>query len=209
MSTNTTTTTPTPPSHSSTEHKAPRRAPVPLNGVDTPALFATINVVKSQPELARFRFRATSRWISGTHTRTRIEAFDGAGGTHKHLTSVEHDADHPAVLCGADKGPTPVEVVLHALGSCLMAGIANISAARGVRLTEAEAVIEGDIDLRGLLGISDEVRNGYKALRVTFHIKGDAPPEKLREIVDQSRRRSAVYDLLTRGTDVQIAMRIA
>jgi uncharacterized OsmC-like protein len=181
-----------------------RREPMPLNGVDTPTLFATINAVREQPELARFRFRASNRWLRGTHSRSRIESFSGAGGEHAHATDFQFDADHPKVLVGQDQGPTPVEVVLHALASCLTAGIGNIAAARGVALNEVESTVEGEIDLRGLLGISDEVRNGYNQIRVSFKISGNAPPEKLREIVDQSRRRSAVFDVITNSVPVEI-----
>jgi uncharacterized OsmC-like protein len=179
---------------------------VPRNGVDVPNLFATIGVVRDQPELAKFRFRATNRWVAGTHSRTTIEQFSGAGGDHSHTQTFTYDADHPTVLVGLDQAPTPVEFLLHALGSCLMAGIANIAAARGVTLSSVEASIEGDIDLRGILGISNEVRNGYQQLRVEFHIDGDASPEVLREIVEQSRDRSAVYDVLTHGVDVSVTV---
>jgi uncharacterized OsmC-like protein len=186
--------------------RKPRPDPVPRNGVDTPALFATIGAVKSQPELARFRFRATNRWIAGTHSRTRMEAFTGAGSVHTHGTDFQYDGDHPAVLCGADQGPTPVEFILHALASCLTAGIANIAAARGVNLTSVESTVEGDIDLQGILGLSEEVRNGYQGIRVNFRIRGDAPEAKLAEIVAQSRARSAVFDILTGQVPVSIAV---
>ena len=178
--------------------------PMARNGVDVPNLFGTINVVRNQPDLAQFRFRATNRWVIRTHSRTTIETFFGAGGEHAHIKEYTYDADHPAVLVGADQGPTPVEFLLHALGSCLMAGVANIASARGVALTAVEARIEGDIDLQGLLGISKEVRNGYRQLRVDFRIAGDAPDETLRMIVEQSRARSAVFDVLTNGVDVVI-----
>lgn len=181
-----------------------RREPMPMNGVDTPALFATINVVKSQPALGQFQFRATNRWVTGTNSQTRIEGFSGAGGEHAHATTFEYGADHPAVLVGADRAPTPVEFLLHALASCLTAGIGNIAAARGVRLDSVESRLEGDIDLRGILGLSDEVRNGYQRIKVSFTVKGDAPPEKLRELVEQSRARSAVYDVLTKGVSVEV-----
>ena len=148
---------------------------VPLNGVDTPTLFATINAVGNQPELARFQFRATNRWLEGTHSRTRIESFSGAGSEHVHTATFQYDADHPAVLVGGDRGPTPVEFLLHALATCLTAGIANIAAARGVKLTEVASTIEGDIDLRGVLGLSNDVRNGYRQIRAMFTIEGDAP----------------------------------
>lgn len=180
------------------------RQRVPLNGVDTPALFATLDAVKAQPQLARFQFRATNRWLAGTHSRSRIETFSGAGGEHRHTGLIEFDADHPAVLVGADHAPTPVEFLLHAIAACITSGIGNIAAARGVTLTEVESTVEADIDLRGILGLSDQVRNGYEQMRVHFHVKGDAPPEKLQAIVAQAKARSAVFDVLTNGTVVDI-----
>ena len=182
----------------------PTRERKPMNGVDVPALFATINVVRENTALAKFQFRATNHWIKATHSRSRIESFSGAGGEHQHVSEFSFDGDHPAVLCGADNGPTPVEFLLHALASCLTAGIGNIAAARGVQLTEVRSEVSGDIDLQGLLGLSDDVRPGYQGLAIRFHVTGDAPAEKLREIVEQSRRRSAVYDVLTRGVPVRI-----
>ena len=178
----------------------------PLNGVDTPTLFATINAVKDNRELAKFKWRATNKWIQGTKSRATIEKFDGAGGEHEHKKSYAYDADHPAVLCGEDEGPTPVEFLLVALTSCITSGIANIAAARGVKLTSVESTIEGDMDLQGILGLSDEVRNGYQNLKLTFDIKGDAPEEKLRQIVEQSRARSAVFDVLSNGTPVNVSV---
>jgi uncharacterized OsmC-like protein len=186
-----------------------RRERVPMNGVDTPTLLATINAVKGQPELAKFQFRASSRWLAGTHSRSRSEAFSGAGGTHRHEHDFQFDADHPKVLVGGGAGPTPVEYLLHGLAACLTAGIANVAAARGVKLREVESTVEGDIDLRGIFGLSDEVRNGYQGIRVSFRIAGDAPQEKLREIVEQSRARSAVFDVLTNGTRVEIDVNAA
>jgi uncharacterized OsmC-like protein len=181
-----------------------KRVPVPLNGVDTPTLFATIGAVGAQPELAKFQFRASNRWISGTHSRGKIESFFGAGSEQKHVRAFEYDADHPAVLVGKDEGPTPVEFLLQGLLACLTAGIGNIAAARGVKLTKVDSKIEGDIDLRGILGLSNEVRNGYQKLRVSFDIEGDAPKEKLQAIVEQSKARSAVFDVLTNGVPVEI-----
>ena len=180
------------------------RERVPLNGVDTPTLFATIDAVTGQPGLAAFRFTATNRWLKGTHSRSRIETFSGAGGEHRHTGAIDFDADHPAVLVGADNAPTPVEFLLHALAACITSGIGNIAAARGVKLTEVESRIEGDIDLRGILGISDQVRNGYSGIRVHFRIAGDAPAEKLQAIVEQAQARSAVFDVLTNGTAVNV-----
>jgi uncharacterized OsmC-like protein len=174
------------------------------NGVDVDMLFATLNAVKSQPEAAKFQFRASNRWISGTHSRTTISEFYGVGEERAHERTFTSDADHPHVLTGNDNAPTPAEHLLHALAGCLTAGIGNIAAARGVTLTEVESTLEGDIDLLGILGLSDTVRNGYQQLRVHFRIRGDADDETLRSIVEQSRARSAVYDVVTNGVPVSI-----
>jgi uncharacterized OsmC-like protein len=186
--------------------QTPKRERTPLNGVDVPNLFATINVVRENPPLAKFQFRTKHRWLKGTHSRGTIETFSGAGGEHTHKTTFTVDADHPAVLVGDDNAPLPVEYVLYGLGACIIGGIANIAAARGVTLTEVEASIEGDMDLRGILGLSPEVRNGYEGIRATFAIKGDAPAERLREVVEQARARSAVFDIITNRVPVQIGI---
>jgi len=178
----------------------------PRNGVDTPTLIATLNAVKATPSLAKFRFRASNKWVSGTYSESRVESFSGAGGEHSHQTAFRYGADHPAVLVGEDRGPTPIEFLLHGLAACIAAGIGNIAAARGITLTSVESRVEGDIDLRGLLGLSDTVRNGYEGIRISFDIAGDAPAEKLRQIVEQSRARSAVFDVLTNGVPVEFSI---
>ena len=182
-----------------TASKKARRTPVPMNGVDTPALFATINAVGAQPELAKFQFRAKSHGLSGTHSQSTMHGFFGAGAEHTHVAPYTAEGDHPAVLTGADAAPTPVEWVLHALASCLTAGIGTIAAARGSNSTGSSWTVEGDIDLRGVLGLSGEVRNGYQDIKVSFEIDGDASPEQLQKIVMQSKARSAVYDIVTNG----------
>ena len=126
-------------------------ARLPLNGVDTPNLLATINFVAGQPELAKFQFRAHNEWIEGTHSKTVMNGFFGAGQEQKHEKPHYADADHPAILCGGDNAPTPVEWLLHGLAGCLMAGVANIAAARGIKLTKVKCSVDGDIDLRGIL----------------------------------------------------------
>ena len=178
----------------------------PLNGVNTPVLMATINAVKENPALANFRFRASSRWIDGTYSESRVESFTGAGGEHQHQSEFSFGADHPAVLVGQDRGMTPVEFLLHGLAACITAGIGNIAAARGIKLSSVTSRVEGAIDLRGILGLSSEVRSGYRDIRIAFEIAGDAPPDKLREIVEQSRARSAVFDVLTNGVPVELVI---
>jgi uncharacterized OsmC-like protein len=174
------------------------------NGVDVPTLFATLDAVKGQRDLARFTFRAKNRWVSGTHSQSTSQGFYGAGQEHEHQRTFVFDADHPAVLVGKDNGPTPVEFLLYALASCITAGIGNISASRGVTLTRVESTVVGDIDLQGIFGMSDQVRNGYQQVQLRVAIEGDAPAEVLREIVEQSRSRSAVYDVLTSGIPVTV-----
>lgn len=176
----------------------------PINGVDVPTLFATLDAVKEAPEAARFQFRATNRWIRGTHSRTTIEGFYGVGQEQQHRSEYVLEADHPEVLTGADNAPSPVEIVLHGLAACLTAGIGNIASARGIELTSVESRLEGDIDLRGLLGLSDEVRNGFERIRATFRIAGNATAEQLRAVVEQSRARSAVFDIVTNGVPVDV-----
>jgi uncharacterized OsmC-like protein len=173
--------------------------------VDVPTLFATLDAVKASPEIADFQFRARNVWVSGTHNRSTIQGFYGAGQEDASRTEpFTYDADHPAILVGGNNGPTPVEFLLHAIAACLTSGLANIASARGVNLHRVESTVEGDIDLLGILGLSGEVRNGYRQIRVSFLVDGDATPEQLKGLVEQSRLRSAVYDVLTNGTDVVI-----
>jgi uncharacterized OsmC-like protein len=187
------------------EMPAPARPPrVAMNGVDTPKLFATIAAVAGQPPLARFQFRAQGEWLWGTHSRSTMSGYAGAGGEHMRKAAHTAEADHPAVLCGEDAGPTPVEYLLHALSACLTAGIANIAAARGVALQSVNCRMVGDIDLQGILGISDKVRNGFQAIRAEVALEGDAPPETLRKIVAQAVARSAVFDVLANGVPVTV-----
>lgn len=174
------------------------------NGVDTATLFATLDAVKQAPAAAQFQFRAHNRWVSGTHSRSTIHDFFGVGEERTHEVPTAHDSDHPAVLVGSDQGPTPVEYVLHALAGCLTAGLANIAAARGIELTEVTSTVEGDIDLNGILGLDPTVRNGFQQIRVSFDVKGDAPAEKLQELVEQSRARSAVFDVITGTVPVSV-----
>jgi uncharacterized OsmC-like protein len=174
------------------------------NGVDTAALFATIDAVDRQRDLAAFQFRASNTRQNGTHSRTTVSTFRGAGGEQAHTAVFEFDADHPVVLTGKDNGPTPVEYMLVGLASCLTAGIANIAAARGVELRSVTSTVEGDIDLQGILGLSGDVRNGYQQVRVNFSIDADAPAETIRGIVAQSQARSAVFDVMTNGVPVSV-----
>ena len=177
------------------------------NGVDTEKLFATLNLIERQPELARFQFRASNRWIDGSHNRSTIKSFYAAGG--EDTTRSEEfviDAGEPAILLGSDTGPNPAESLLHALAACLTTTIVYVAAARKVELTSVESTLTGDMDVRGALGVDDGPRNGFERISVAFRVTGDAPEDKLREIVERAQKRSAVYDMVTNGVPVVVEM---
>jgi uncharacterized OsmC-like protein len=175
------------------------------NGVDTEQLFGTLDAIKAEPSLARFQFRARNRWIEGAHNRTTIRGFYAANREDtSRAEGFVLDAGEPAILLGSDTGPNPAECLLHALAACLTTSLVYVAAARGVHLTEVESTLEGDMDVRGALGLSDEHRNGFEHVRVSFRVEGDAPEEKLREVVERARQRSAVFDMVTNGMPVTV-----
>jgi len=174
------------------------------NGVDTHHPLRHARRGEGRSGSGQVPVPGAQRWVSGTHSQTTIHDFFGVGEERTHEEASVHDVDHPKVLVGGDNGPTPVEYVLHALAGCLTAGLANIAAARGVELTEVTTTVEGDIDLNGILGLNDGIRNGFEQIRVSFDVKGDAPAEKLRQVVEQSRARSAVFDIITNSVPVSI-----
>lgn len=177
----------------------------PLNGVNLEQLFGTINAIKATPSLAKFQFRATNQWIDGGHNRTTIKDFYGAGQEDtSRTTPFVLDNDEPAVLLGEDRGANPVEFVLHALAGCLTTSLIYQAAAQGIRVYEVSTQFEGDLDLRGFLGLSETVRNGYEDVRVTMRIKADAPPEKLEELCLLAQQRSPVFDIVTRPVPVTV-----
>jgi uncharacterized OsmC-like protein len=175
------------------------------NGVDTEQMFGTLDAIKAQPEIARFQFRATNRWIGGAHNRSTIKDFWAAGQEDTSREEAWHlDAGEPAILLGSDTGPNPAEYLLHALAACLTTSIVYVAAARGVQLTEVESTLVGDMDVRGALGLDDDYRNGFERIGIAFKISGDAPEEKLREVVERAQKRSAVYDMVTNGVPVDV-----
>ncbi|MGQ7830150.1 OsmC family protein [Altererythrobacter sp. Z27] len=179
-------------------------ARVAMNGVDVPAFVATLGAVDATREIGNFNFRAHGKWVAGTHSQVEFDDYFGACAEGRHEKKHTVDADHLTVLCGADNGPTPVELVLGALSSCIMAGIGNIASMRQVKLNSVETKAEGDINLNGILGIDTSVRNGFNAIRLTVKIDGDADAETLEKIVNQSIARSAVFDILTNGVPVAV-----
>ena len=180
------------------------------NGVDTGPLFPTLELLKEKPELARFQFRASNRWIDGAHNRSIIKDFHGAGQEDtSRAKAFVVDAGEPAILLGSDTGPNPAEYLLHALAACLTTTLVYVAAARGVRLTEVESALEGELDIRGAFGLSDTHRNGFEKIQAHFTVKGDASDEKLREVVERAQQRSAVFDMVTNGVPVKVELTTA
>jgi uncharacterized OsmC-like protein len=175
------------------------------NGIDTAQVYGTLDALRAQPELARFAFRATNRWINGTHSRSTIQGLWGAGGedTSREIP-FEVDASEPPVLFGHNEAPNPAEYVLHALAGCLTLTIVNVAAARKVTLTEVSSTLEGVLDARGATGLDGSYRNGFERVTVSFSIKGDAPAEKLQEIVERAKARSVVYDIVANPVQVDV-----
>ncbi len=183
-------------------------APTLPNGVNVEALLGAREAFKGGTSLTEFQWRARNEWIDGTHSRTVIDDFSGAGGPQSHKAPPQvHDADHPELFAATDNGATPAEFVLHAIASCLTGGVAAVAANRGVKLNSVSSSIEGDMDLQGILGMDPDVRNGYSTIRVNFEIDADADDETVARIVQQSIKRSAVYDVLTGNVAVEVTVK--
>ncbi len=174
------------------------------NGVNVEALFGAREALEKAPEAAQFKWRATVKWVNGTQSRSTIESFYGLGAEQKHKQPYSIDADHPEVFAAEDRGATPVEIVLAGLASCLTAGVAAVAQARKVQLRSVSATLEAGMDIRGILGVDSDVRNGYDDIKVTFHIDADASQKDIEALVAQSQKRSAVYDIITNPTNVTV-----
>jgi uncharacterized OsmC-like protein len=174
------------------------------NGVNVQALLDAREALKGAPEAAKFTWRATCKWQDGTHSKTDVGGFFGLGQEQHHKTETSFDADHPEIFASQDNGITPIEYVLVGLASCLTAGVAAVAQNRGVQLRSVESKLEGTMDIRGILGIDSEVRNGYDDIKVTFKIDSDAPRKDIEAIVAQSQKRSAVYDVITNPVNVTV-----
>jgi len=179
-------------------------APTADNGVNVAHLLGARQALTDAPEAAKFSWRARCDWVRGTHIRTTMLSFFGLGQEHTHRQVFAIDGDHPEIFASEDNGPTPTEIVLAALASCLTAGVATVASNRGVQLHSVATTLEGDMDLQGILGIDGDVRNGFDAIRVTFDIDADATPEEVEAIVAQSQKRSAVFDIIANPTTVTV-----
>ena len=174
------------------------------NGVNVAALLGAREALTATPVAAGFKWRATSEWQRGTHSRATVDGFYGLGGEQKHRQAFQFDTDHPEVFASEDHGATPVEMVLVGLAGCLSAGVAAVAQNRNIQLKSVTATIEGDMDLQGILGIDSEVRNGFNGITVKYQIDADAKREDIEALVAQSQKRSAVYDIVTNPTNVTV-----
>jgi uncharacterized OsmC-like protein len=176
------------------------------NGVNVTALLGAREALEKAPEAAQFKWRASCQWLDGTHSRSTIGNFFGLGAEQSRDTTFTIDADHPKVFASEDNAPTPVELVLSGLAGCLTAGVAAIAQRRGIQLHSVKASLEADMDIQGILGIDDEVRNGFGAIRVHFDISADASEDDIKALVAQSQKRSAVFDVVTNPTNVFVTV---
>ena len=174
------------------------------NGVNVAALLGARQALSDAPEAARFKWRATSQWLKGTHSRGTVEGFFGLGGEQSHRRPFQFDSDHPEIFASEDNGATPVELVLVALAGCLTAGVAAVAQNRNIQLKSVQATIEAPMDLQGILGIDADVRNGFDRIKVHYEIDADASAEDIAALVAQSQKRSAVFDVITNPTDVAV-----
>jgi uncharacterized OsmC-like protein len=174
------------------------------NGVNVEALLGAREALTGAPEAAQFQWRANCTWVNGTHSRTSVEGFFGLGEEQRHRTEFSFDADHPEIFASEDNGATPVELVLAGLASCLTAGVAAVAQNREIQLRSVSATLEGDMDVRGILGIDADVRNGFDGIKVTYNIDADASPDDIKSLVAQSQKRSAVYDIISNPTNITV-----
>jgi len=174
------------------------------NGVNVDALLEAREVLTGAPEAAKFQWRATCKWVNGTHSHSTVEGFFGLGEEQKHKTTFSFDADHPQIFASEDNGATPVEMVLVGLASCLTAGVAAVAQNREIQLRSVKATLEGGMDIQGILGIDSDIRNGFDGIKVTYDIDADASKADIEALVAQSQKRSAVYDIVTNPTNVTV-----
>jgi uncharacterized OsmC-like protein len=174
------------------------------NGVNVGALLEAREALTETPEAAQFQWRATCKWVNGTHSNTTIQSFFGLGEEQSHRTEFSYDADHPELFASEDIGATPVEMVLVGLASCLTAGIAAVAQHRDIQLNSVSATLEGGMDVQGILGIDSDVRNGFDGIKVHYDIDADASEDDIKALVAQSQKRSAVFDIVTNPTNVTV-----
>jgi uncharacterized OsmC-like protein len=173
-----------------------------INGLDTEELKGAMDALKDNDSISQFNFRVNNKWINGGHNHTSINEYYGLGKQNSRSGSFELDADEPPALFGEDHGANPVEHLLHSLAACVTTSMVYHAAARGIEIQELESTLEGDLDLRGFLGLKEGIRPGYRNIRINFRVKSDAPVDELRELC----KLSPVYDMVTNTVPVDITV---
>lgn len=176
------------------------------NGVNVEALLGAREALTAAPEAARFIWRAAAEWKGGTHTESSVQRFFGLGEEQSHKNEFVYDTDHPEIFASEDKGSTPVEMVLVGLAGCLTAGIAAVAQNRDIQLNSVKATIDAPMDIQGILGIDADVRNGFDSITVNYEIDADASADDIAALVAQSQKRSAVFDIITNPTNVNVVV---
>lgn len=174
-----------------------------INGLDMKILQETIGAIKQDPGLGMCHFRARNKWNGGSQNRTTIRNFYAAKEEHAHKKLFKLDCDEPPMLAGSDDAPNPVEHLLNALAGCVTTSMVAHAAARGIHISELESELEGDIDLRGFLGLDPHVPKGYTAIRVKFRVKTD---EKDMERLKSLAEFSPVLNTLTHEVPVEVTI---
>jgi uncharacterized OsmC-like protein len=151
-----------------------------VNGINADNVRALIDEIKADPARGITHWRVSSNWQGGTRSRAQVESFDMGETAIPRAFSI--DIDEPLELGGTNTHANPQEYLLAALNACMTVGFAALCALHGIRIRKLEIVTEGDIDLRGFLGISADVTRGYESLDTRVTIKADATEDQLQQI---------------------------
>jgi uncharacterized OsmC-like protein len=152
----------------------------PVNGIDLKALEETVEAIRQDSAKAIVAFKVTTDWKGQTRSESTVEGYD-IGGQHiaRRFTIA---ADEPHELLGTNSAPNPQELLMSALNACMTVGYVAQATVRGVNLDSCTIETDGELDLRGFLGLSDEVPAGYRRINYTVTLKGDGSREQYEEI---------------------------
>ena len=178
-----------------------------LNGVNVDQLFGTIDAIKKNADIAFFKFKSTTKWIKGGHCQTKIKDFFGA--TQEDSSRPKPfilEGDEPGILLGENHGPNAVEAILHALASCLSVGIVYNASAMNIEVNSLNFSLEGELDLRAFLGLSEEVRPGYRNIVVKVYAKTNATEKQFAQLLEHVKKTSPVLDIISNPVPVQIEL---
>lgn len=177
-----------------------------VNGVNVTRLFDTIDIIKGNPDIAKFKFRAKNTWQAGTHNRATVKSFYGALQEDDSRSPLVFEIDEPPVLLGENKGANPVEYLLVGLSGCLTTAMVAHAAARGIELKSVQSRLEGDLDVQGFLGLSDSIPVAYQEIRVNFKIEADISDQEKQELIELAQKYSPVFNTVTRPVPVKVGL---